>query len=285
MTFEVCVDSLESALAAAQGGASRLELCSSLESGGLTPSPGLWRVVREQVSLPTMVLIRPRNGDFCYRSAELKVMCRDIEYFLAEGAKGTVFGALRPDARIDGSAMRSLVAVAQGGEMTFHRAFDVVANPWASLETVIELGLQRILTSGQAMTALDGIATLKEFVSQARGRIQIMPGGGIHEGNVRSILQGTGARELHFSGTAKDPTKSLSANSARTLSAVFGGEGRVRGSLGTRIGSKDSTETPRPPDIQVLFGGVSRDRQGTSAERVRAIIAAAQSHRVDDRPS
>lgn len=197
MIFEACVDSVESALAAVAGGAGRLELCDDLVEGGTTPSAGMIDLCRERVLVPLFVLIRPRGGDFVYSADEREVMLRDILLCQEAGVDGVVVGALLPDGTVDASAMRQFVGAAQPMEVTFHRAFDSCRDPGAALETLIALGVDRVLTSGQAENALAGAATIAQLVQQAAGRIEMMAGGGVNETNVTQIVEATGVEEVH----------------------------------------------------------------------------------------
>ncbi|MEO8226642.1 MAG: copper homeostasis protein CutC [Gemmatimonadota bacterium] len=199
MIFEACVDSVESALAAVAGGAGRLELCDDLVEGGTTPSAGMIDLCRERVLVPLFVLIRPRGGDFVYSADEREVMLRDILLCQEARVDGVVVGALRPDGTVDADAMRPLVEAAHPMEVTFHRAFDSCRDPRVALETLIELGVDRVLTSGQAPSALEGAAMLAQLVEQAAGRIEIMAGGGVNETNVSQIIEATGVGEVHAS--------------------------------------------------------------------------------------
>ncbi len=197
MIFEACVDSVESALAAVTGGAGRLELCDNLVEGGTTPSAGMIDLCRERVLVPLFVLIRPRGGDFVYSADERAVMLRDILLCREAGVDGVVVGAMRPDGTVDADAMRPLVEAAHPMEVTFHRAFDSCRDPRVALETLIELGVDRVLTSGQARNALEGAAMIAQLVEQAAGRIEIMAGGRVNETNVAEIVDATGVEEVH----------------------------------------------------------------------------------------
>jgi copper homeostasis protein len=201
MIFEVCVETVESAIAAKQGGANRLELCSSLLEGGLTPSVGLCELVLEQIGLETNVMIRPRGGDFCFSDLEFEVMCRDINRVKAIGVHGVVIGMLTPDGYIDFTHVKKLVELARPLSVTFHRAFDLVVDPKQTLEDLISMGVDRILTSGQAPTAEDGLDLITSLVSQADGRIKIMPGGGVNENNIQKIVRISGVEEVHSSAS------------------------------------------------------------------------------------
>ena len=197
--LEVCVGSVESAAAARDGGAARVELCSALEIGGITPSIGLMQRVRKVEGVAMHVLIRPRGGDFLYNEEEALCMEQDIIAARECGADGVVIGALTADGNIDTTLCRRLVKAAQGMHVTFHRAFDMCCDPLRALEEIIELGCDRILTSGQAATAAEGIALLAQLTAAADGRITIMPGCGVNSGNAARILQETGATEIHAS--------------------------------------------------------------------------------------
>jgi copper homeostasis protein len=199
LKLEICTGSLHSALAAQAGGAHRIELCDNLDQGGTTPSPGVIKQAVERLDIPVFVLIRPRPGDFLYSDAEFQAMKDDILFCKEHGAKGVVVGILRKDGRIDMERTAELVALARPMQVTFHRAFDMTPDPLRALEDVISLGIDRILTSGQAATAWDGAPVIKEWVQQANGRILIMPGSGINEENVRELIDLTGAAEVHAS--------------------------------------------------------------------------------------
>nr|XP_046209515.1 copper homeostasis protein cutC homolog [Oncorhynchus gorbuscha]XP_046209516.1 copper homeostasis protein cutC homolog [Oncorhynchus gorbuscha] len=203
--MEVCVDSVESAINAERGGAGRLELCSSLLEGGITPSIGLLQVVKQYVRIPVYAMIRPRGGDFLYSDREVEVMKRDIELVRSHGADGLVLGALTEDGRVDAELCMELLAVSRPLPVTFHRAFDMVHDPMVTLETLVSLGFERVLTSGCDCSALEGLPLIKRLVEQAKGRITIMPGGGITERNLQRILESSGVLEFHCSArSSKD---------------------------------------------------------------------------------
>ena len=191
------MDSVESALAAERGGARRLELCDALFDGGTTPSAGMIAACRDRVSIPVFVIIRPRGGGFVYSEPELDVMRRDIVAARDLGADGVVIGALRRDGGIDEDRTRSLVEIAGDLPVTFHRAFDFAPDPVAAMETLISAGITRILSSGAAPTAREGVATLATLVRQAGDRLVVMAGGGVREENVKAIIDGSGVREVH----------------------------------------------------------------------------------------
>lgn len=197
--FEACVDSVESAVAAQEGGADRVELCADLLEGGITPSSGAIKLTRQLLSIPVNILIRPRGGDFCYSSSEFEVMKLDIAQAKMLGADGIVIGILNPDGTIDNDRTAELIDLARPMSVTFHRAFDMTCDPLNSLETLIELGVERLLTSGQEATVWEGIDLISELVQQAQGRIIIMPGGGITEHNVAHIIARSRVSEVHAS--------------------------------------------------------------------------------------
>ena len=194
---EAAVDSLDDALAAVAGRADRLELCANLDVGGTTPDRTLVAQVLERVDVPVLVMIRPRGGSFVYTSAELDRMRRDIGTVMELGAAGVVFGALDGTKRIDVEQTRSLVSVAAGAPVTFHRAFDRTPDLLASLDTLVSLGVTRVLTSGGAATASEGVEMLAALVARAAGAIEILAGGGVRASNVRELVRRTRVREVH----------------------------------------------------------------------------------------
>ena len=224
---EACVDSVESALAAQAGGASRVELCDDLVEGGTTPSAGMIATCRERLRIPLFVIIRPRGGDFHYSEVELEVMRRDIATARELGADGVVLGVLHRDGSIDEERTRALVEEAGPLSVTFHRAFDVCREPFEALEVLVRLGIDRVLTSGQAATAEQGIPVIAGLVRQAAGRIGILAGGGIREGNVQRIVRETGVREVHLRGTRIEP----SAMQHRNPAVAFGGRAAISDEL------------------------------------------------------
>lgn len=198
--FEVCANSVESCLAAQAGGADRVELCAGIPEGGTTPSYGDIATARELLTHTRLhVIIRPRGGDFLYTPLEQRIMLKDIENARRLGADGVVFGCLTSEGDIDIALMKQLLEAAQGMSVTFHRAFDVCRQPKQALETLIQLGCHRILTSGAQPTAEQGIPLLKELQAQADGRIILLAGCGVNENNIARIASETGIREFHFS--------------------------------------------------------------------------------------
>jgi copper homeostasis protein len=195
--LEITVDTLARALAAQRGGAHRIELCSDLSSGGLTPVVELIRPTREQVRLPIFAMIRPRAGDYVYSGVEFAQMQREITAVAEMGVDGVVLGILTGDGRVDGQRTRELVEQARPLPVTFHRAFDVSTDLRESLEDVIQTGAARILTSGGVRSAFEGRVPLAELIRQARGRILIVPAAGITAANVDLVARDTGADEFH----------------------------------------------------------------------------------------
>lgn len=197
--LEICAADIDSVQAAARGGASRIELCSALSEGGVTPSVGLIRESKKIDSLLVHVLIRPRGGDFIYSPEEVACMETDVETAVMNGADGIVIGALNPDGTIDTDTCRRLISKAKGCNVTFHRAFDLCKDPESALEQIVSLGCTRILTSGQQASAEAGIPLLKRLVDLAGDRITILPGGGVSPDNAAKIIKETGCHELHAS--------------------------------------------------------------------------------------
>jgi copper homeostasis protein len=200
--LEICVESVDHAVAAERGGAHRLELCADLSSGGVTPSATLMQTVRRRVRIPVHVLIRPRAGDFCYSEGEFELMRNDIVAAKKFGMDGVVLGILQENSRIDIERTKVLVEQAQPLSVTFHRAFDASHNLETSLEEVIQTGASRILTSAGQTRATDGLSTLARLVQKARERILIMPCGGINSDNVVHVVKTTLAQEVHSSAGA-----------------------------------------------------------------------------------
>jgi copper homeostasis protein len=194
---EAAVETLESSLAAERAGADRIELCDNLDEGGTTPDGGLVAAIVERIRLPVFVLIRPRAGDFVYSASEFEVMIRDIELTRTMGITGIVTGALNAGGRVDVKRTRSLVKAAGGLPVTFHRAIDSAADLPVALDDVIEAGFSRVLTSGGAPTAREGVDVIAALVLQAQERVPIIAGGGIREHNVREVIARTGVHEVH----------------------------------------------------------------------------------------
>jgi len=201
VNLEVCANSVTSALAAQEGGAVRVELCENLKEGGTTPSHGQILMARKLLHIKLYVLIRPRGGDFLYSDLEYQIMMADIRYCIDAGCDGVVIGMLNPDGSIDTERCLEMARLARqwGLGVTFHRAFDMCANQDKALEEIIEMGCERILTSGGKSTAMEGATVINHLVQKARGRISIMPGSGVSEANVADLVHFTGVTEVHSS--------------------------------------------------------------------------------------
>ena len=197
MQLEVAVASLERAAAAERAGAHRLELCVDLKAGGLTPGIELIRLARAAVRIPIYVMVRPCPGDFVYSTIDFAEMKASIKTIAAENVEGIVTGVLLPGGLVDVRRTRELVALASPMPVTFHRAFDETPDLAAALESVVLTGTHRILTSGGAADAQAGLSVLRSLIQQAGNRITILPGGGLHPGNIAEVVRATGARELH----------------------------------------------------------------------------------------
>jgi copper homeostasis protein len=241
MICEVCVDSVAGVRAAKAAGADRFELCADLLEGGITPSRGMIRQAKTIVGIGLHVMIRPRGGDFLFDDDEFAVMRSDIETAKAEGADGVVIGLLTAEGEVDVGRTRELISLARPLSITFHRAFDMTPEPFRAIETLIELGVDRVLTSGQEGSVLDGLPLIVELVERAGNRIVIMPGGGITERNVDRVVASAKPREIHFA--ALDPVPS--GMRFRRPYVFMGGE-------------------LRPPEY---------DRFDTSAASIRSVIA------------
>jgi len=247
--LEICVESVDHAIAAERGGAHRIELCSDLSSGGITPSAGCMQTARRHLSIPIHVLIRPRPGNFEYSDRELEIMRNDIVAAKQFGMDGVVLGVLREDDRVDIERTKALVKLARPLPVTFHRAFDTSQNLEASLEDVIQTGASRLLTSGGQARATDAIAILARLVRLSRERILIMPCGGVNSENVVEIIRTTRAQEVHSSAGASSP------ESAGNGSGFAQGNNQAASSLhSTQFEQKVAT-------MVSLLGSVSHDER------------------------
>jgi copper homeostasis protein len=195
--IEVCVDSVASAMAAERGGAQRVELCSDLLEGGVTPSVGLMEVVRSKISIGLHPIIRPRAGDFCYSDEEFEMMRCDVDAAKSAGADGLVLGILDPAGNVDIRRTRQLIDLARPLSITFHRAFDMAADLLRALEDVCATGADRLLTSGGEQACLQGVTTISQLVKLGGDRITIMAGGGIGVDNAAHIIERSGVKEIH----------------------------------------------------------------------------------------
>ena len=218
--LEVCVDTPAGLAAAIKGGADRIELCSSLALQGLTPAPGLIAQAADS-AIPIYPMIRPRQGDFQYGPVDLDAMRRDIDAVRAAGLAGVVLGANWPSGELDARALAMLIAHSQGLGVTLHRAFDLVPDPAAALETAIDLGFERILTSGAAQTAMSGAELIAAMVAQANGRIAILAGGGVNLVNVAELVARTGVVEVHSSCSAPATDGLAQGHEARAYKLGF----------------------------------------------------------------
>lgn len=196
--LEICCGSIDDALQAQEGGADRVELCSALFLGGLTPSIGTIRYAREHLRIPIIAMVRPRGGGFCYTDAEFATMERDAEAAIAAGADGVVFGILTPAGEIDVERTRRIRGIIRDRHSVFHRAFDVTPDPFRALDQLVDVGITRILTSGQQDTVPEGADLIRRLIDYARGRIEVLPGGGIKPWNLDDVVARTGCSQVHL---------------------------------------------------------------------------------------
>jgi copper homeostasis protein len=228
--LEICAFNFPSALIAQQAGADRIELCANPHEGGTTPSPGMIRAVRERLRIALYPIIRPRGGDFLYSDEEFQVMLKDIHYCKQVGCNGVVIGMLNADGTVDRARCARLLETAWPLGVTFHRAFDWVSNPFEALETVIRMGCERILTSGQKPTAEEGAGLIDQLVRQADDRIVIMPGSGVRSVNIVDLAEKTGASEFHTSARLLQASSMQYINAAmkEDQAMVMAGEEEIR---------------------------------------------------------
>lgn len=217
--LEVAANSVASAFAAQEGGAARIELCASLDEGGVTPSHGTIVLAREGLTIPLYVLVRPRGGDFLYENSEIECMLDDIEHCRDLGCDGVVVGALTAEGDVDTEACALFVRAAGRMGVTFHRAFDLVPDRREALETIIDLGFERVLTSGGMQSAVAGASSIAKLVAQAGDRIVVMPGAGIEPGNAANLRAATRAREFHASAKQRLPSGMRSPTDALGMGA------------------------------------------------------------------
>ncbi|MBI3923741.1 MAG: copper homeostasis protein CutC [Armatimonadetes bacterium] len=218
--LEICTGSINDALAAEAGGADRVELNSSLMLGGLTPSLGTLIEAKLLLHIPVACMVRPRSGGFCYTPEEMKVMEADVELMVSHGADGIVLGVLTPKGEVDVARTKRLIESVGDKEVVFHRAFDVVPDPFAALDQLVDLGVTRILTSGQENSAYNGADLIRRLIEFAADRIEILPGGGIDRFNLKDIVARTGCTQVHIA-----PLASRADTSTESRPHVyFGGE-------------------------------------------------------------
>jgi copper homeostasis protein len=221
LLLEVAIASVADAVTAQAGGADRVELNTALALGGLTPSLGLVVEVRRAITLPLIVMARPRPAGFCYTDAEFRVMQRDIDLLLAQGADGIAFGVLSANGEVDRERCRQIVRQIGGRQAVFHRAFDVTPDPFTALEQLIDLGVRRIMTSGQQENAVKGAGCIAELTRRAAGRIEMLPAGGINPTTVAEVLARTGCDQVHASLRKSQEDRSTAARPQ----VRFGGAG------------------------------------------------------------
>ena len=244
---EICTDSPAGAAAAEAGGADRIELCSALSLGGLTPSAACIERAIASTALPVMVMIRPRAGDFCYDADELATMAADIDHAADLGAHGVVFGVLRPDGTLDAEAIARLAERARPLAVVVHRAVDVTLDPVAAVETLTQLDVDRVLSSGGAATAPLGSQTLAAMVAAAGQRLTVMPGGGVREQHISQLLADTGARELHVTaGAVHDGPMSYRGGSVSMASADPPGEFQRKPTVAARVAALVAAANAEP---------------------------------------
>lgn len=219
LIMEVCCGSAEDVWAAKQGGADRVELNSCLFHGGLTPSVGELVVAKQLVDIPIMTMVRPRQGGFCYTDIEFRTAMADAEQLLLHGADGLVFGFLYEDGTLDTERCKQIIALAGAKQTVFHRAIDVAPDWRKMLGQLIELGVTRVLTSGQEPDVFYGVDTIREMVEFARGKIQILPGAGVHAKNIDQIMEATGCDQVHVARFRQQ----TDASTANNRSIFYGG--------------------------------------------------------------
>jgi copper homeostasis protein len=221
--LEVCANSVQSAVAAQNGGASRIELCDNLHEGGSTPSYGQIKVTRNLLQIPLKVLLRPRTGDFLYTEYEFEVIKADLEYCGAEGCDAVVIGILNADGTVDKERCAQLIQMAKrvGMSTTFHRAFDLCTDLNQAMEDIIELGFDCLLTSGGKTTAIEGASKIAQLIQKAEGRICIMPGGGVSEYNVADLVHYTGATEINSSARVRKKSAMTYQNRSIMVGSAF----------------------------------------------------------------
>lgn len=236
MILEICTASVDDCIAAQQGGADRVELNAALALGGLTPSLAALIEARAAIDLPIIVMIRPRPGGFCYGPHDFAVMQRDVDLALEHGADGIAFGILTEDGALDEPRCAQLISQLGAREVVFHRAFDLVPDPGGALERLIDLGVRRVLTSGQEASAYEGAAAIARYREQAAGRIEILPAGGINASTVAHVVARTGCDQVHASLTTTKVDRSTRARPHVRFSGAAGsGEDRFSTTDGAAV--------------------------------------------------
>lgn len=217
--LEICCSSIDDAIEAERGGADRVELCSALFLGGLTPSLGTLLEAKARLSIPVIFMVRPRSGGFCYTEAEFATMLRDAEAAVSHGAQGVVFGILKPDGTIDVERTQAMRKVIGDRQAVFHRAFDVTPDPLRALDQLVDLGITRVLTSGQQPDVIQGHALIRKLIQHAGSRIEVLPGGGIPPHMIEQAIEWTGCSQVHLTAFRSVRDASTEHNPAVT----FGG--------------------------------------------------------------
>src|SRR5580693_6525927 len=217
--LEICCGGIDDAIEAEKGGADRVELCSALFLGGLTPSLGTILEAKRRVKIQVMVMVRPRGGGFAYSQAEMATMERDAEAAVENGAEGVVFGILQADGRVDVARCKRIRQLIGTRQAVFHRAFGGTPDPVEALEQLVDLGITRVLTSGQKDSVPEGVDLIKKLIERASDRIEILPGGGIQDRNLKETVERTGCQQVHMTawGTASDTSTQV------RLGITFGG--------------------------------------------------------------
>lgn len=229
MKIEVVAYNIDSAFGAQEGGADRIELCDSPGDGGNTPSYGVVEALRPHITMDIFAMVRPRGGDFLYSAHEFTAMKHDIVQFKKLKVDGVVFGILNADGTLDKKRCKELIELARPLKVTIHRAFDMTRDPMEALEDCIEVGFDRILTSGQKAKAFEAVELIAELVKQAKGRISIMPGSGVNESNAVELVSKTGVQEIHFSASAfKDSEMQFRNAAIAGLGSELGSEFKLR---------------------------------------------------------
>ncbi|MFZ0632143.1 MAG: copper homeostasis protein CutC [Acidobacteriaceae bacterium] len=259
MQLEICIDSVESAIAAERGGADRVELCSDLLEGGITPSAGMIAAVRRSIRIGVFVMIRPRGGDFCYTETELAIMQDDIRRARELGADGLVLGILNEDATVDVARTASLVRLAEPLPVTFHRAIDMTPDPVDALQSVIQTGARRVLTSGGAAKVTEAIDTLAHMVAAAGSRLAVMAGSGINPETIAGVATATGASEFH-----------AALRTEFSSPVLYRKEGVTMGDPPDREYLRFVVQEDRVRALRSVVDALARERGVTTGNRLRA---------------